>query len=40
MAQESAATAAWVAQLTPLLESNPAALNAVLIEALREGARG
>ena len=40
MAQESAATAAWVAQLAPLLESNPAALNAVLVEALREGARG
>jgi CheY-like chemotaxis protein len=40
MAQESAATAAWVAQLTPLLEADADALNAVLVEALRGDARG
>ncbi len=40
LAQESAATAAWVARIASLLESDPGALNAALGQALREPARG
>jgi len=39
LAQESAATAAWVARIASLLESDPGALNAALSQALREPPR-
>jgi signal transduction histidine kinase/CheY-like chemotaxis protein len=40
IAQESAASAAWVASLDPLLDSNPRALTALLAQALSENHRG
>jgi signal transduction histidine kinase/CheY-like chemotaxis protein/purine-cytosine permease-like protein len=40
LAQESAASAAWVARIASLLESDPKALSAALGQALAETARG